>query len=75
MNPEDKFTAPELDLDEEGYFVSYDIETCTLQDIQNCYAKYGLVVFHNIIGQEEIDRTIDELWKETIDFYGEKVVR
>ena len=33
------------------------------------YRKYGLVVFRNVITPEEVELSVDDLWKDTIGFF------
>ena len=71
MDSEQDFTAPKVELDEEGFFKSFDINTCSLEEVQQCYHKYGLVVFKNVITPEEVELSINDLWDDTISFFGQ----
>ena len=51
---EEKYRSPEIPLDEEGYFQSFDINTCTTQQISEFYQKYGLVVFRDAISPQDV---------------------
>ena len=34
MDSEQDFTAPKVELDEEGFFKSFDINTCSLEEVR-----------------------------------------
>jgi hypothetical protein len=53
-----------LPLDAEGFTVSFDINNFDSETVRQFYEEYGLVVFDNILTPQEIDLSIDDLWKE-----------
>lgn len=71
MKSEQTFTAPKAPLDEEGYFKSFDLATCSMEELIPFYEKYGVVVFRDVITPEEINLSIDDLWRDTIAFFGQ----
>ena len=58
------------DNDSHKYLQSFDIDA-NPKEIKAFYDKYGFVIFNNILTEEEINLSIDDLWNE----YGEKVSR
>jgi hypothetical protein len=57
MQTDDYMSAP---IDEEGFVVSYELSDET--NIKRFWEDYGFVVIRNLITDDQINRTIDEMW-------------
>lgn len=64
-----------LPLDQEGYIQSFNIDDFDPEAVCNFYNRFGLVVFDNVLNQQEIELSIDDLWQDVLDRHDEGVVR
>ncbi|KAF0973666.1 hypothetical protein FDP41_007053 [Naegleria fowleri] len=56
-----------------SYFVQdFDIDTDDPQEILKFFNDYGVVVFRNILSEEQIDRSIQEVWEDLEESEGFK---
>lgn len=56
------YKSVSLPLNEKGFALSFNIESCKSKEILKFYEEFGVVVFENILNEDEIKRTIDDLW-------------
>jgi len=47
-------------LDSEDYIVSFELSQ--EQELKTFFAKYGFVVVRNVISENQVDQTVDEIW-------------
>lgn len=64
-----------LPIDPQGFTQSFDSKNFDPEAVRQFYNKYGLVIFDNVINQEEIDLSISDLWQELADMSGGKIQR
>jgi len=48
-------------LDSEGFVVSFEVNE--EENIRNFWKEYGFVVIKNCIPEENVENTIDEIWR------------
>lgn len=42
-----------------------------MEELYEFYHRYGIIVFRDVLKEEEITKTIDDLWNNTINYYKE----
>lgn len=53
-------TSYHVPLDKDGYVVSFDVNDT--HGIQTFFNYHGLVAIHNVLNEQECDKTVDEIW-------------
>ncbi len=56
--------SKKLPIDEEGYTKSFDLNNLHHEQATNFYKEYGLIIFNNIVEEETIEKTIDDIWTD-----------
>lgn len=69
MKEDQVYKTPELEYDSEGFVRSFNIDTADPKQLYDFYHKYGIIVFRDVLGKEEIEKTIDDLWNSTSKYY------
>lgn len=53
-----------LPLDQHGFTKSFDIDQFDPEEARKFYQEFGVIVFDNVINEDEAERTIDDLWTD-----------
>lgn len=53
-----------LPTDQLGFTKSFNIDAFDEEEAARFFDKFGVIVFDGIIGEEEIEKTIDDLWAD-----------
>lgn len=64
-----------LPLDEKGFTQSFSIKDFDRKAVGEFYQKYGLVIFDDVLNENEIELSIDDLWQDVIEMSEEKIKR
>lgn len=57
-----KWDLPTIPRDSEGYVIAFDCNQ--VQEFLNFFDEFGFVVIKNVLNQNQINDTIDEIWTE-----------
>jgi len=68
MENKNNFESLLLSVDEEGFVQSFSFED--ENEILNFWKQYGFVVVKNVITEEDVNNTIEEIWKFQIEKNG-----
>jgi hypothetical protein len=50
------------DANDPRFVKSFQINNCDPKEVEEFYKKYGFVIFDNVLNEEEISRSINDLW-------------
>lgn len=64
-----------LPIDEQGFTKSFKIDEFDEEEACRFFDKYGVIVFDGVLDEEEMEKTIDDLWTDIQSRCGKENIR
>ncbi|KAG2388928.1 hypothetical protein C9374_014328 [Naegleria lovaniensis] len=53
---------PHVPLTSDSYCQSFNVDTCSDEEIQQFFSKYGFIVFDNVLNQDQVQATVSDIF-------------